>query len=157
MFKKNNSLINFFLVIAIVCLIVSLVLTLNKRKVDNHITDIDYKTYQEIIKQDEYNIILLTSPTCYHCKNYKETVNNVADDYNLVIYDLSISKLTLEEYMEIHDKYEATKDEVDNDGNPSILTPTTIITNSGEEIDSISGDIGYNGLLNLLKDYNIIK
>lgn len=158
--KKNNNakLINTIIIISIIGLIAILVLLLiNMKKTENHITSINYSEYSEIIKKNEYSIILLTSPTCSHCKNYKPYVNYVCDNYNLKAYDLSISDLTYDEYINIHDNYQATKNHYSEDGTPSILTPTTIVTKDGEEVVSISGNIGYNGLIELLKNNNIIK
>ena len=40
----------------------------------------------EIVNTDEYRIILLTSPTCLHCKNYKKSVNYVCDENNIFVY-----------------------------------------------------------------------
>ena len=155
--KNNTKLINTIIIIGIICLIISLVIMLkNNKKIDNHIVSIDYNKYSELINEDKYNIILFTTPTCSHCKNYKPSVNQVCDKYNLVVYDLDISKLSYEEYILIHDNYNATKDNYIND-NPSILTPTTIITKNGEEIYSISNNLGYTGFIELLKTYEIIK
>ena len=118
---------------------------LNKlKKVDNHIVEIDYDTYSEIIKKDEYNIILLTSPTCNHCKDYKPNVNYVADDYHLTVYELNITDLSIDQSFTIHESYRLLKDRYDTNGNPTIGTPATIITKNGEEVDMILGDVGYN-------------
>ena len=154
---RNNKLVNIIIIIGIIFLIISLVFMLtNKKEVANHIIDIDYNEYSEIINKDEYSIILLTSTTCSHCKDYKPYVNYVADDYNLVIYNLNIDKLKYDEYMNIHDKYEATKNNYIGNS-PSLRTPTTIIVKNNEEIDSISNNIGYTGFIELLKKNNIIK
>ena len=53
--------------------------------------------------------------------------------------------------------YSATKDNYNDEGELSILTPTTVITKSGDEVYSISGDLGYNGFLNLLKEYQLVE
>lgn len=155
--RVNNKIINGFIIIGIICLIISLVLMLrNNNRVDNHIKEISFKEYQEIIKKDEYNVILLTSPTCSHCKSYRNYVNYVCDSYNIEVYSLNIDELSYEEYLIVHDKYNATKDKY-LDNKPSILTPTTIIIKSDQEIESISNNIGYSGFLELLEKYEIIK
>lgn len=155
--KINNKIINGFIIIGIICLIISLVLMLrNNDRVDNHIKEIDFNEYQEIIKKDDYNVILLTSPTCSHCKSYKKYVNYVCDSYNIEVYSLNIDELKFEEYLLVHDKYSATKDKYLED-KPSILTPTTIIIKNEEEVKSISGNLGYSGFLELLEEYGIIK
>lgn len=156
--KNSNQLVNIIIIIGILFLIASLVLMLFKKKeIDNHIVEISYNEYSEIIKEDEYKIILLTSPTCSHCKNYKYYVNYVCDDYNITVYELSINSLSYDEYMEIHDRYTVTKNHYTDNNVPSILTPTTIITKNKEEVVSLSNDIGYSGFLDLLKKYEIIK
>ena len=156
--NKNNRMINIIILIAIICLIVSLVIMLGKlKKVDNHIIEIDYEQYSEIINKDEYSIILLTSPICDHCKDYKPKVNSVADEYQLTIYELNITELSIEESIEIHDKYSLLQDRYDDNGNPTFRTPSTIITKDGEEVDMILGDAGYDGFLELLKNNGIVN
>ena len=155
--KRNSTkLTNILIFIGIIFLVLSLIMMLKNIKVSNHIKEINYEEYKEKIKEDNYNIILLTLPTCTHCKSYKKEVNMVADEYNLIIYELNINMLNNNEYLEIHDKYTATKDTY-SDNYPSILTPVTVITKGEEEIISISGDIGYNGFIKLLKDNEIVK
>ncbi len=155
--KNNNKTINIFISIAIVALIASLVLMLNKHKfADDKIISINYDEYSELIKRDEYSIILITSPTCTHCNNYRPYANYVANDYDLTVYELSISDFTYEQYIEIHDKYTALKDRYKDDI-PVIVTPTTIIAKNNDEIASKTENLGYSGLVNFLKENNIIK
>lgn len=156
--KKDNSvLVNTLIIVGIVFLVLSLVLMFAKHTESNHLVEINYKEYTEKISEDKYTIILLTSPTCSHCVNYKPYVNLVADENDLTIYDINLNSLEYEEYMEIHDKYTATKDQYDDKGNPGIPTPVTIIVKNGEEVTSILGDIGYKGFLNLLRSNGVIK
>ena len=156
--KNNNKLINTIMIIVITLLIILLMFLLIKNKgIDNHIVDINYDQYSEIINKDEYSIILLTMPTCYHCNVYKPYVNYVCDDYNLKAYNLNINDLEYDQYMEIHDKYNATKEKYSENGTPGMSTPTTIIIKNGEEIYSVSGNLGYDGLLNILKENKVIN
>ena len=156
--KNNIKLINGIIIFGIICLIISLIIMLmNNKKLENHITDISYSEYLDVINSDEYNVILLTTSTCSHCKDYKPYVNYVCDDNNLLVYNLDISKLSYDEYIEIHDKYSATKDSYGEKDIPSIPTPVTIITKNGEEVTSILGDIKESGFQSLLKKYGVIK
>ena len=156
--KSNDSrLINTLIIIGIVFLIGSLIIMFtNSDKNNNYIKEINFKEYKDIIKDNGYSIILLTSPTCSHCITYKPFVNHVAKENNLKVYNLDLTNLTYEEYIELHDKYNAIKDKY-NEGEPVIPTPTTLVVRNGEEVTSTSGDIGYNGLKELLKSNNIIK
>lgn len=155
--KDNSKLVNALIIIGIVFLILSLVLMFRKTNNDNHLMEINYNEYREKIAEDKYTIILLTSPTCSHCINYRPYVNLVAEENNLTVYDINLNNLEYEQYIEIHDKYNIIKNEYDSKGNPVIPTPVTIITKNGEEITSILGDIGSKGFTNLLKTNGVIK
>lgn len=156
--QKNNKITNIILIIIIIVLLMVLgFLLLKNKRVDNHIIAIDYPKYSELINNDQYSIILLTTSTCMHCNNYKPSVNYVSDEYDLMVYDLDINNITYEEYLEIHDMYTATKDKFLKTGQASILTPTTIIAKNGEEVDSVSGNLGYVGFKDFLKKNDIIK
>ena len=155
--KDNSKLVNTLIIVGIVFLVLSLALMFTKNKDENHLIEIDYNKYSEIIKEDKYNIILLTSPTCSHCVNYKPYVNLVADENNLTVYDINLNTLDYDQYIEIHDKYSVLKDKYDDNNNPGIPTPVTIIVKNGEEVTSILGDIGQKGFTNLLKTNGVIK
>lgn len=156
--KNDNKVVNIFITIGIIFLIGSLVLMFTKKEgSDNHIEEINYSKYTDIIKEDKYNIILLTSPTCSHCVNYKPYVNLVADKYDLTVYNINLDNLDYDDYVTIHDSYEATRNNYSDGNIPSIPTPATIITKNGKEVTSILGDIGESGFTNLLKTNKVIK
>ena len=155
--KDKNSVVNIVVIVGVIFLIAALVLMFVKSdKTGNHIQKISYSEYSDIIKKDEYSIILVTNPTCSHCNSYKPFVNYLAEENHLKIYDLDITTVSYEEYIAIHDGYKALKDQY-SDGKPVIPTPATIIVKNNSEVTSILGDIGYDGLAKLLKNYQIIK
>ena len=155
--KDNTKLANTFIIIGIVFLIASLVYMFTKSNGNKvNIREINYQEYQDIINKDEYSVILLTSPTCSHCISYKPYVNYVANEYNIVVYDINLSTLEYSDYKEIHDKYSATVNEYD-EGEPIIPTPVTLIVRNGEEVASTLGNIGEKGFTSLLKNNNVIK
>ena len=156
--KDNTKLVNILVSIGILFLVASLALMFTKgNKNDNHIVEIGYDKYSELINDDNYSIILLTSPTCTHCLNYKPYVNYVANEYNLTVYNLNLSALEYDQYIEIHDMYTATKNEYNENNVPGIPTPVTLITKNGVEVTSVLGNIGQKGFLNLLKNNGVIK
>ena len=156
--EKENKVVNIFIIVGIVFLIGSLVLMFtNKDDEGKNIVEINYSEYKEKIQEDKYNIFLLTSPTCSHCINYKPYVNVVAGKYNLTVYNINLENLEYDQYVEIHDSYNAIKDSYSDSNVPSIPTPVTVITKNGEEVTSILGDIKESGFLNLLKSNNVIK
>lgn len=156
--RNDGKKADIFIIIGIVFLIGSLVLMFVKSgKTDNHIKEISYSEYQEIIEKDEYNIIILSTPDCPHCINYKPYVNYAAEENNLNVYNINLQNLSYEEYVDIHDNYSAVRYETDSKGGPAIPTPCTLIVRNGVEVASILGDVGYNGFINLLKENNVIK
>lgn len=155
--KDNSKIVNTCIIIGIVFLIGSLVLMFTDNGKKSYIKSISYGEYVDKIKEDKYTVMLLTSPTCSHCVNYKPSVNYVAGENNLEVYDINLNNLSLEEYNAIHNKYSAIKDEFDNNGNPVIPTPVTIIVKNGEEVASTLGEIGTEGFKRFLKNNNVIK
>ena len=155
--KDNSKLVNTLLIIGIIFLIGSLVLMLQSNGTKNHIKEISFKDYTDISKEDKYSIIILTSPTCSHCINYKPYVNYAADEYNLDVYDIDVTNLSLEEVTVLHDNFSAIKNEYDSENNPTIPTPVTLIVRNGEEVSSVLGEISYEKLVRLLKNNGVIK
>ena len=156
--KDNNKIVDIFIIVGIVFLIGSLFLMVFQRdKTKNNLVDISFSQYSEKMKEDKYNIFLLTSPTCSHCVSYKPYVNSIAEEYNLTVYNIDLTKLDYDQYVLIHDMYSATKDNYNESNIPTIPTPATIITKNGEEVTSILGDIGINGFQNLIKTYGVIQ
>lgn len=123
----------------------------------NHINEITYSRYKEKIKSNDYTIVLLASPTCTHCIQYKPLMNKVADDYKLDIYYINVSSVSYDEYISLHDNITVLKDIYSEEGQPSISTPTTIIYKDGKELESILGNIKEKGFLDLLKRNGVIS
>ena len=155
--KNQNNKTNLIIIIGIIVFIGALILMFVKSdKTENYIKAISYSEYSDIIKKDEYSIILLTNPDCSHCISYKPFVNYLAKEHNLNVYNIDLTSITYEEYILLHDKYNAIKDQY-RDGVAVIPTPATLIVKNGVEITSVLGDIGYNGLERLLKNNNVIE
>ena len=155
--KDNTKLVNAFILFGIVLLIGSLVFMFIDNNKNNHIKGISYNEYKDLLEKDQYSVILLTSPTCTHCANYKPYVNLVADENDLEIYDINVTNLSEKEYYEIHDKYKAIQNEYDDNKKPLIPTPVTLIVRNGEEVNSVLGRISYDDLVRLLKNNGVIK
>ncbi len=121
------------------------------------IHNISYSEFQDKIKEDKFNIILIGRDNCSHCADYKPLVNQVANQYDLNVWYLNISTLQEEEYIFVHNNVNVLKDQYDPEGNLSIPTPATVIYRNGYEIDSILGDVGENGFKNLLVKNGVVK
>ena len=159
---KKSKIINGFIIGIFVILVVSMLVIVsrnNNNKIGNHIKEISYNEYKDKIKSDDFTIILLASPTCSHCQDYKPMVNALASENNLTVYYVNVSSQELkeEEYLEIRESVSATKEEYDSYGNPVIPTPATAVFKNGVEVSSELGDIGYDGFKSLLVKCGVIK
>jgi len=158
--KKKNTLINGLIIVCAIILVgaLGIVVSNNKKAGVGRIKEISYSEYQEKIKEKGVTIVLLASPTCGHCNNYKPFVNALAEENNFDVYYVNVNseKLTNEEYDELHDSISALKEQFGSSGEKVIPTPTTIIFRDGNEVVSELGDIGYDGLKKLLKNNGVI-
>lgn len=147
---KKEKLKNILMVVSILLIIGLFIFIIMNKSDPNHIKEISYSKYEEVIKSDEYTIVLLASPTCSHCFSFKPLMNQVLDERNLKAYYVDVSALNREQIIYLHDNINALVSQFDEDGYPVIPTPTTIIFKNGKEIDSKSGNMGYDGFLNFL-------
>lgn len=162
--EKKNSIINTGIILVIIVIVLALSVMVssnkgNKAVTGNHITEISYAEYKQKIMDDDYTIVLLASPTCSHCQDYKPFVNGLAGEYDLEVYYLNVASkdLTNDEYIELHDSLSVLRGQYNSYNEPVIPTPTTAILKNGREVSSILGDIGYNGLKDFLIRNEVIK
>lgn len=120
------------------------------------IHDVTYNEYLDKIEEDSYNIFVIGRTDCSHCIDYKPLVNKVANEYDLDIWYINVDNLEFDEYVKLHDNVGVLKDQFDDEGNPGIPTPATVIYQNGKEVDSILGDVGEEGFLNLLVKNGVV-
>lgn len=110
--------------------------------------EVSYKELNKMLKNKNDFILYIGSSTCSHCKEYKETLNKVIEDYNLDIKYIDISKLSEKDSSEFQSNY------------PISGTPTTIFIEDGEEKDTynrIVGSAKYSKIVEKLKENDYIK
>ena len=158
--NKKDKIINFVIFGCAILLVgaLAIIVSNNKKFGASHIIEVSYSEYKEKIKNEGYTIVLLASPTCSHCNNYKPFVNGLAEEYGFEVYYVNVnsSKLEEEEYYELHDSIKATAEQFNSEGEKVIPTPTTVIFKNGVEVASELGDIGYDGFKKLLKNNGVI-
>ena len=159
--EKKNKVMNAVVIIAAIVIVFGLAIMVSNEKGRNsskHIKEVSYSEYEKKIKDNDYTIVLLASPSCTHCMQYKPLMNKVADDFGLEVYYIDVSSRNLknDEYMSLHDNISVLKDVYNDEGEPSISTPTTVIYKDGVEIDAELGNIGEKGFLDLLNRNGVI-
>lgn len=87
----------------VVCIFLFLLLTGcgNSQKNKKSYIEIDYATYQDKIKQKEDFALYIGSASCTACQRFQPTLEKVISDYQLVIYYIDISKLSIEQDEEL--------------------------------------------------------
>jgi len=113
----------------------------------NNFVFISYTELEKKIKNKENFVLVVTQEGCSHCKNFNPTVKKVANNYNIKIYDLNLTKLSDEESKKI-----STIANISG-------TPTTIFYKNGEEestLNRINGETSEKNLINKLKKLGYI-
>lgn len=93
------------------------------------ITEIDFPTLKEKIRNRESFILEVIQTGCTHCEEFSPRLKKILSDYNLTAFSLNLSNLSSEEKKEL-------KKFTEIDG-----TPTVTFFNKGEEevMQRISG------------------
>ena len=100
------------------------------KKDENHIIEINYSNLKEKLNNKESFVLYIGNENCAHCQSYKPVLTSVLNDYDIDIYHLDNTKLTVDEYNEFK----------------SILnvsgTPTIIFITDGEEETTLNRIVG---------------
>lgn len=92
---------------------------------------INLKKFIDLYNSKTKKIIVIGSAYCSHCINFKPIMENASYKYNIPVYFIDLSTLTQQEYN--------TFKEISYIKNNFRGTPTTILVENGEVIDSIIG------------------
>lgn len=111
---------------------------------------IDYQGFKRVATSNENKILVLGQTTCGYCIKAKPILNKIADEYDITINYLNITKLSSEENGKLS-KY------VSYLGENEWGTPLTLIVNNGEVVDSANGLLDEEGYINLFKNNGFIK
>ena len=99
-------------------------------KDENHIIEISYDNLKEKLDNKESFALYVGNEGCTHCQSYKPVLTSVLNEYDIDIFQLDNSKLTVKEYNEFK----------------SILnvsgTPTIIFITNGEEETTLNRIVG---------------
>lgn len=142
--KKNIIIISILILTIITCFI----FIKNNTKQTGELIEVNYKQVKEKVINKENFILVITQSTCSHCATYKPKVKEVAKDYNLNVYFISLD-LEKEE-----DKKAFLKE-----FNFSGATPTTIFIKNGTEdsiLNRIIGDVSEKKIIEKFKKMGFI-
>ena len=158
--EKKNIFIGNIVIVGVVVIVLLFAAMVSKEKnVEKNIRihNISFAEYKEKALSDEFSIFLIGRGTCSHCVEYKPLVNQVASKYNLDVYYISLDNIEYEDYVYLHDDVGVLKNQFDEEKNPMIPTPVTVIYRSGHEVDSVLGNVRQEGFLDLLVKNGVVK
>jgi len=116
-----------------------------------NLRNIDFKEYNDMITNEKSFVLVIGKTGCSYCLDYKETLNDVLEDYDVELYYIDHSKFTEDE----KSKFLAR---VMFDNN-AISTPTTIYIENGREQNKrnrIVGATSKSEVIKYLKGVGII-
>lgn len=97
-------------------------------------TYISYEQYQSILSNNENAIVVFVRESCHYCKEYKEILKEVNNNYTTPIY-----------------YYELEYDDISGIS----ATPTTYIIKNGVNVETIEGKKEYDELSKILNKNNV--
>ena len=119
------------------------------------IEEITFSDYTQMIENKESFILFIGSRTCNHCAEFKITLEEVIEDYNVDFKYIDIANLTTEER-------KSFSSSVNFDG-----TPTTVFIKKGvdnsctlfscDKTKRIEGALSYQKTVEILKNNGYIK
>lgn len=98
---------------------------------NNLYDEISYKEFNSMIKNKDDFIIFIGSSTCGHCTLFKDTVNDIVNNYKLDIKYIDVSNFSEDELSEF-------KKKINFSG-----TPTTAFIKDGKEYCGTDGNCSY--------------
>lgn len=117
-------------------------------KENSHIKKISLDKFKEKIANKESFALYIGNKDCVHCENYRPTLDEVLDEYNINIYQIDNSKLSEKEYNEF-------KTYISISG-----TPTIVFITDGEEettLNRIVGELSKEDTVEIFKTNGYIK
>jgi thioredoxin-related protein len=150
--SKGTKIIDIIVIISILMVVIFFIYSIfnNKEKNYENIESFPYSEYKKEIQKGPYTIVVLTKTGCHYCAEYKPIVDKALRQFGMSALDLNISLLNAKEVKELHDNVESIKDWYDANGKEQIPTPTTIIYQNGQEIDSVVGLQEYDEFISFL-------
>lgn len=118
----------------------------DKRK---ELNSINIDQYLEMLKGEETKIIYIGRPTCSHCVKQKPVMENIAFEYDVTINYLNTDELDDDGISKL-----ISSNEYFSDG---FGTPLTLIVKDNKIVDKVEGETSKADLLQLFKNYSLIK
>lgn len=122
----------------------------------------DADQYIRKVNSKEYTIAVFGVKDCTYCDLYLPVINNIAKEKNIDIYYFNRDEYDEDEYekimaLDFEIPAKCTTTGYSTSMSKSFPKPMTIITKSGEFVDCIRGYVTEEKVLDMLKEYKIVR
>lgn len=145
--KKTIILTSIIAIVALALLVVFVVMELkNSGKIGSKDSNEIMEKFDEYFNSEDRTIIYYASTSCSYCTLQTPILETIAEDYDLDYYYLDSSKLSSSQRKEVLEKLDIEH-----------ATPTTVVVENGEVIDTKVGYTAGNQYVEFLKETEILS
>lgn len=113
---------------------------------DTGVVSIGYTEYQTKVDNGENFIVVIEQTGCGYCEMYAPVVKEVAEEYNIPVYDINIAEISDEDKASLEESNSYLKR--NNWG-----TPTTLLMSGDRVVGSLGGAVEKDGFVDFIKSY----
>lgn len=150
-FKLTTRQKDLILILLVIVLFgVALALTCNRKSAPSYFSQINYSEYEEKISSGDTFMVVILRDGCSYCQKYEPILKKVSRKYEYPVYFIDIADLSEEEFNML------------SEGNAYLNsndwgTPTTLLMNGNEVIDSISGYVEEDEVVKFITKNNLVN
>ncbi len=98
-----------------------------------NLTKLDYTGYEQLLASNQKAFLVIGQTGCIHCENALPVLNEIAEEYNINIYYLNVTKLSSEERTKLQSSISFFKE------NTRWGTPLNLVIENGDNTNYESG------------------
>jgi predicted bacteriocin transport accessory protein len=120
---------------ALILVIIGIVCFKNDQNKENYLVELNYDQYVDMINSGEKFTFIVERATCTHCQNFMPVVKKFVNNKEVYVYYIDTDTLDEEEWSGLLESNTFFIDNSDDWG-----TPTTMILNGSEVVDTLVGE-----------------
>lgn len=126
---------------------------------EDNITSIDYSRFKELLEGSKVSAVIVDMPTCGLCTTERFALNDLAEEYEVNVYQLSADNMSeddIDEFIDSLGKW--GYDDPGYEENQDVEVPLLLFVKNGKIVDYNLGYVeGETDLVKLFKDAGVIK
>ena len=158
--EKDNSDSSFvkkhlsdIILVAVACILVIVgIFAFGSSETSNNLVELNYSEYTDLLDSGEPLVFIVERATCSHCANYMPIVKKFANNNDVIIYYIDTDTLSDDEFTGLQSSNSYFIENSEEWG-----TPTTMLIEGSEVIDTIVGETDEAGLKDFLQRNGILE